>query len=292
VDLTAHKRTRDRPGEAEMLRCLGSSMAECAAPDEALATLRAARKLAEDVGDAAGAAMAGRDIGYVLGLTGRLDEAETHLRAAATELGRMDRRTTTSMALSSLGFVLREQGKLTDAEAATRAALDLARSCGYASTEAYAARVLAGVLRVRGRARESGRAAQRAAALFERIGDPIGAAQSLRLLGEALAMQPDRLPDAERALHTAAKIFRDRGHEWGLALTELSLGEMEVQRGANDAFERLRRTLRYWTDEQVPALQARTMVALGRAAEQAGDPAAQHLLLAADKIYAELNRRP
>uniref|UniRef100_UPI0013C37780 hypothetical protein n=1 Tax=Allorhizocola rhizosphaerae TaxID=1872709 RepID=UPI0013C37780 len=122
-----------------------------------------------------------------------------------------------------------------------------------------------------GRPREAERAARKAATLFERIGDPIGAGQSRRALGEAIARDPARWAEAERALTAAQAIFRDQGYEWGLALAELSLGEVEVRRGAATAVERLRRSLAYWTEMGVPALQARSLAALAEAADDHSD---------------------
>jgi transcriptional regulator with XRE-family HTH domain/tetratricopeptide (TPR) repeat protein len=286
--LAACRKTDDRLGEAAMLRSLGTSMIDLRMPDEAIAALRTARRLAEAVGDRAGAAMAGKDIGFLLGLAGRLDEAAAELRTSADELDRVGRHTTRALALGSLGFTLRERGETSEAERMTRAALALARSCRHRFTEAYTSRQLAGVLLARGRHREAARIARRAVALFQRIGDPIGRAQSLRALGEALTREPGRSAEAEENFTAAAALFRHRGYPWGLALTELSLGEMEVRRGLPGAADRLRRVLRYWVDEQVPGLQARTLVALAAAAEQAGDATAHELRLEAYEIYREL----
>ncbi|MDG6107219.1 helix-turn-helix domain-containing protein [Dactylosporangium aurantiacum] len=282
------RRTGDRRRESAMLRGLGACLVELNDPDEALSTLRDARTLAEALGDRAGAAMVGKDIGFVLSLTGRLAEAETELRAAVEDLDQVGRRQTKAMALTSLGFVLRQQGATGEAVRTIQAARDIARSCRDPFTEAYCARGLAGALLADGRTRQAQRAAGEAAELFARIGDPIGAAQSLRVLGESLAQEPDRAAEAEEALDAAATMFRDRRNSWGLALTELTLGEIGVRRGADDAVERLERTLRYWTEEQVPALQARTLVALAGAAERAADPSARQLLMDAYRLYEKL----
>ncbi|MBF9133214.1 tetratricopeptide repeat protein [Plantactinospora sp. S1510] len=282
------RRAGDRSGEAAALRGLGSCMVELDQSDATLATLRAAQTLAEDLGDGAGAAMARKEIGYVLGLAGRLAEAEAELRAATEALERVGSRPAKARALTSLGFVLRQQGNIDEAVRMTRVAIAIARSCRDTFTQAYSLRGLAGALLAGGRHGEAEQAARRAAELFARIGDPIGTAQSLRALGESLAQNPGRTTEAEEALSTAAVIFRDRGNDWGLALTELSLGEIEVRSGTRGAVDRLRRSLRYWTDEQVPALRARALVALAEAAERAGEPAARKLLIDAHRLYQEL----
>ena len=282
------RRAGDRRRESSMLRGLGACLVELNDPDEALATLRDARALAEDLGDRTAAAMVGKDIGFVLGLTGRLAEAETELRAAAEELGQVGRRQTKAMALTSLGFVLRQRGDTGEAVQVIRAARTIARSCRDPFIHAYSARGLAGALLAAGRTRQAQRAAGEAAELFARIGDPIGAAQSLRVLGEALAQEPDRTAEAEQALCAAAAMFRDRGNSWGLALTELTLGELGVRRGAGDAADRLERALRYWTDEQVPALRARTLVALASTPQRAATPSARELLMDAYRLYEKL----
>ncbi|BCL16542.1 tetratricopeptide repeat protein [Micromonospora sagamiensis] len=262
------RRVGDRRGEAAMLRGLGSCLVDLDDAAAALVTLRAARELADEVGDRAGAAMARRDIGFVLGLTGRLDQAERELRAATDELARVRRPATRALALTNLGFVLRQLGRTAEAVRTIQLAQAIAHSCGDPFVQAYASRGLAGALLAAGRAVPAEQQARRAAALFQQLGDPIGTAQSLRALGEALAQSPVRQAEAERVLGTAAALFRDRGHEWGVALTELSLGEVELRRGAESAVDRLHRTLRYWTAEQIPALRARTLAALARAAEQ------------------------
>ncbi|TWJ25718.1 AfsR/SARP family transcriptional regulator [Micromonospora endolithica] len=284
--LAACRRHGDRPGEAAMLRGLGGYQLEVDAPETAVATLRAAHTLALEVGDRAGAAQARKDVGYVLSLSGRLDEAERELRAAASELDSAGRQATRAMALSNLGFLLRQRGDTAGAVRSVRAGLEVARACADTFTEAYAWRGLAGALLAHGQAAEARQAARQAASLFFTVGDAVGAAQSLRTLGEALAPDPRRAGEAEDALATAAEVFRERGHAWGYALTELSLGEIEAARDRPGAVDRLRRALSYWTKESVPALRGRTLVALANAAERAGDvPAARESLTAALEIY-------
>jgi hypothetical protein len=133
------------------------------------------------------------------------------------------------------------------------------------------------------------RAAARAAALFDRFGDAIGAAQSLRVRGEALASDPARFVEAQQAFTVAADAFRDRGYDWGVALCDLSLGEVEARAHAAEAPQRLRRALRYWTRQNVPALQARTLVALADAAERAGGTDSRRLLRRAHRLYRDLS---
>ncbi|MET8053927.1 tetratricopeptide repeat protein [Streptosporangium sp. NPDC005286] len=286
--LTACRQAGDRLGEAAMLRGLGHCLVELDDMDEGLAMLHAARVLAERVGDPSGAALARRYIGFTLGLIGRLDEAEAEIRVAVRELRLTGQRSAEAVALASLGFVLRQRGDSAEAVDILRAASLIARSCGDRFAQAYSLRGLSGAFLAQGKVQEAQRAARRSVTLFEQIGDLIGTAQSLRVLGEALAHEPHRLVEAERVLGGAAALFRERGHSWGLALTELSLGEVELGRDAEGATDRLHRSLRYWTDNQVPALRARTLVALASAAERAGDPDARRLLASAHRIYREL----
>ncbi|MGA5763724.1 ATP-binding protein [Nonomuraea bangladeshensis] len=284
----ACRRAGDRAGEATMLRGLGSCLIELDDPKAAMSALNAARTLAEETGDLAGVALAGKEIGFMLSLVGRVQEAEAELRTAAERLGQADLPLARALALTSLGFVLRERGDTAEAVDVITSALSIARSCGARFTEAYALRGLSGALRACDRPRQAQAAAREAAAIFEQVGDLIGTAQSLRVLGEALAHEPHRLEEVQQALTAAAALFREQGHRWGLALTELSLGEIEARQGNPEAAARLRRSLRYWVDEQVPALQARTLVALADAGEQQGDPAARELLMRAYQIYQAL----
>ncbi|MEV0158226.1 helix-turn-helix domain-containing protein [Micromonospora sp. NPDC050686] len=285
--LVACRQAGDDAGEAAMLRGLGSCLIELDDLDGAVSALRRARALAEEIGDPVGAALARKDTGFAMGLAGLLEEAEAELRGAAEELGRVSRNPNRALALASLGFVLRQRGDTTAAVDHIRSALAIARACGDRFTQAYALRVLAGALLASGQAAEAERAARRAVRLFQQIDDPIGAAQSQRALGEALVQDPGRLAEAEQALTAAEDIFREREHRWGLALTELSLGEIGVRVDAAGAVERLRRSLQYWIEREVPALQARALVALA-AAEDADSPNTRELLMEAYQLYQDL----
>jgi DNA-binding SARP family transcriptional activator/tetratricopeptide (TPR) repeat protein len=287
--LAACRRAGDRAGAAEMTRGLGTCLIEYDDLDGAQSTLRAALAEAEEIGDRVGAAMARKYVGFVLGLVCRFDEAEAQLRVAVDQLRLAGSHANESVTLTNLGFVLRQRGDLAGAIDSIRAALAIAESCGDLFAQAYATRGLAGAQLDSGQVRDGERSARRSVALFEQIGDPIGAAQSLRALGEALATDPHRAAEAHEVLTSAATIFQDRGFAWGLALVELCLGELEVRRRVPGAADRLERTLRFWTNENIPLLRARTLVALGTAAEQTGDPAAQDLLLRAYRLYEELN---
>ncbi|WP_169576994.1 ATP-binding protein [Nonomuraea coxensis] len=288
VARTACRSAGDRAGEAAMLRGLGSSLIELDDPKAATSALTSGRALAEEIGDLAGAALAGKELGFMLNLIGRVQEAEAELRTAVERLEEANLPLARALALTSLGFMLRERGDTAEAVDVITSALSIARSCGARFTEAYALRGLAGALRACDRPRQAQEAAREAAAIFEQVGDLIGTAQSLRVLGEALAHEPHRLEEVKQALTAAAALFRDQGHRWGLALTELSLGEIEARQGNPHASARLRRSLRYWVDEQVPALQARTLVALADAGERQGDPATRELLMEAYQIYQAL----
>ncbi|GIF77856.1 ATP-binding protein [Asanoa siamensis] len=287
--LDASRDAGDRRAEAAMLRGLGTCLVECDQRDEAESSLRAARELAEAVGDAAGMAMAGKDLGYLLGLSGRLDEAEDELRAAVDDLDRAGRIPVKALAMTHLAWVLRERGAAAEAIETARSALMTARRAADRFALAYASRGLAGALLAAGRSSAAERAARRAVRLFEQIDDPIGAAQSLRTQGEALASDATRLLEAEQTFMAAAEIFRARGHSWGLTLAELSLGEAQARLGRPGADIRLREVLRFWTAEDVPAMRARTLVALAQVAEQAGDPSAVVLRTEAYEIYRRLN---
>ncbi|WP_433380519.1 tetratricopeptide repeat protein [Streptosporangium sp. CA-115845] len=198
--LTACRQVGDRLGEAAMLRGLGHCLVELDDMDEGLAVLHAARMLAERVGDPSGAALARRYIGFTLGLTGRLDEAETELRAAVRELRLTGQRSAEAVALASLGFVLRQRGDAAETVDVLRAASLIARSCDDRFAQAISSRGLSGAFLAQGKIQEAQRAARRSVTLFEQVGDLIGTAQSLRVLGEALAHEPHRLVEAERVL--------------------------------------------------------------------------------------------
>lgn len=279
----------DAFGEAVMLRGLGICLIELDDLEGAASTLSTARELALATGDRRGAALAAKEHGFVLALSGRLAEAEERLLATVPQLTGGQLRQAAAITLSNLAFVRRQQGQLDAAVRDARAALVAARSCGDRFAEAYACRGLAGALIQSGRLRPAQRVARRAVASFEAIGDPIGAGQSLRALGEALAGEPERSLEARRALLAAAAIFRDRGFVWGFHLAELSLAELELSRDGQTCVERLERCLQYWTQEKVPALRARTLVALATAAEGRDGSEARRLLTKAYHLYRRLD---
>jgi DNA-binding SARP family transcriptional activator/tetratricopeptide (TPR) repeat protein len=286
VALAACRADGDQTGAASMLRGLGICLVEFDDLDAALATLHTALDATEQVGDHVGAALARRYIGYVLSLLGRLNEAEIHLRQATDAAHHAGIRADEAITQANLAFVQRQRDHTTAVRTA-RAALTIARTCDNLFIEAYVSRGLAGAELAAGRVSAAQRLARRAVHLFDEIGDPIGAAQSLRVLGEALAHDPNRADAAEHALTRAADILRDRGHEWGLALVELSLGELELRRRQPAAADRLRRTLHYWTTENIPLLQARALVALATATEPS--PESHGLLLRAYHLYRDHN---
>jgi transcriptional regulator with XRE-family HTH domain/tetratricopeptide (TPR) repeat protein len=286
--LVACRAADDSHGVAAMLRGLGSCLVEQDEWAAAESALRESRQLAERLADPAAVAMARKELGFMLGLTGRLAGAEADLRAGAETLDQTGHEAARAIALTSLGFVLQQRGDTSAAVDNVTVALDIAQRAGDPFLVAYTSRRLAGLLLAAGRIHEAEAVAERSALLFQQLGDLAGAAQSFRTLGEALAQDPSHTAEAERAFATAAELFASRGHSWGLALTELSLGELAVRRGLGGASERLRKALRFWTDNAVPALRARTLAVLGTAAEQSGDPSARELLLEAYGLYREI----
>lgn len=283
--LRACRDTGDRSGEAAMTRALGSCLVEIAGPDEAAGTLRTARALALEVGDRPGAATARKDLGFILGLSGKLDEAEAELRGAAEELALVNE-PTAAIALVNLAFVQQQRGHSGAALETSEAALAVARAHRSGIIEAFALRRLSSTCLDNGRIDASQQAAQRAVELFHWAGDAIGAAQSMRALGEALARQVHRRAAAQQVLAAAAVLFEERGHSWGLALTELSLGELEAADGTAGAVERLHRSLRYWTEQSVLPLQVRTLTALAVASEHVDPSAAAEFRARAERLRA------
>lgn len=271
--LAACRRAGDGPGEIAMRRSFGLTLLELDDLEGALEQFRTVLRLAHELGAHPSAAMAGKEIGFVLGILCRLDEAAGMLRTAEEELDRIGRQDSRALALTSLAFVLRQRGEVDEAVQIARAAQALGEAQRNRFVQAYAGRGLAGALLSAGLRDEAAHWARRAAELYTGIGDPIGAGQSLRALGEALADDPARHGEAEQLLRRAAALFRSHGYRWGLALTELSLGELLVRRNTVEAVEMLRASLRFWSDEAVPALRARALVALADAEERLGGDA-------------------
>lgn len=287
--LGACRAADDRDGTAALLRGLGSCLVELDDWAAAEPAFRESCELAQQLADSVAVAMVRKELGFMLALTGRVVEAETELRAAIEGLGGPQHAATRAIALNSLGFVLRQRGETEEAVTTATEAFTLARDTGDPFIVAYTSRGLAGALLAAGRTREVEAAAKRAALLYEQLGDLVGAAQSLRTLGEAIAQDRDRTAEARQAFTDAAALFTNRSHTWGLALTELSLGELAVSHGIGDATEHLHKALRYWTENAVPPLRLRTLVALATAAERSGDPSARQLLVEAYGLSREIS---
>jgi tetratricopeptide (TPR) repeat protein len=206
--------------------------------------------------------VAGRDIGFLYALTGKLEEAEVSLRLAERELHHADLPSHHAVALANLGFVLRQQGKTDEAVRTLRWAASVAADHGTAYSQAYTTRALATALLAAGEVTQAQQHARQAAAAFTDLGDHIGAAQSLRVLGEGLGRAANGSEQALPVLDQALTLFRDHGFTWGVALTELTIGEILARHHEPGALHLLQRSLAYWTREQVPALRARTLHAL------------------------------
>ncbi|WP_179266262.1 helix-turn-helix domain-containing protein [Asanoa hainanensis] len=290
--LDACRAAGDDHGVVAMLRGLGSCLVELDDWAAAEAALRESWQLAERLADPVGTALARKELGFRYSLTGHLDEAVTELHVAAGSLRRLGLAGALVITLGNLSFLLRQRGEGEGAVRHSTEAAELAEQAGDPYLIGQTSRGLAGALRAVGRLAEAELAARRSATLFERIGDLIGAAQSLRVLGEVLAEDPARAAEAERTYAAARKMFASRGYDWGLALTELSHGELAVRYGLDGGPERLHRALLFWSENEVPVLRARTLLALAVAAERSRDPAAERLLAEAHTLYRTLGISP
>lgn len=262
VSLAAARLAHDETGIVAMLRGIGCCRIELDDWDGALDALHEARERACRTGRTEHAAIALRDIGFVYAITDRLGQAVPTLRQAEIQLGRAGLHAQRAVALANLGFALREQGQAAEAVRTLRAAAALANERGDSYSQAYTSRGLASALLAIDEIRQAQDYAHQAAAAFAKLDDHIGAAQSLRVWGEALSRDEDHCGDAESILEQALDLFRANGFDWGVALTQLTLGELLARRHRPEAATLLRRSLTYWTTAGVPALQQRAIHAL------------------------------
>jgi tetratricopeptide (TPR) repeat protein/transcriptional regulator with XRE-family HTH domain len=270
--LQAARQAGDENGIVAMLRGVGGCKTELGDWKGALDALGEARERARRGGMAGHAAIAQRDMGLVYSLTHGLDRAVPTLRDAEAELGRAGLHSHRAVALANLGFALREQGQLAQAVQTLQAAVSVAHERGDTYSQAYTDRALGAALVAAGDVSQAYRHAQRAAAAFTDLDDYIGVAQSLRVWGEALGRDPYRLREAVHVLGQALELFREHAYSWGIALTELSLGETLARHRDPRSAELLRRSLTYWTEQQVPTLQDRALQALRSTIDAAPDP--------------------
>jgi tetratricopeptide (TPR) repeat protein/transcriptional regulator with XRE-family HTH domain len=262
VALAAARLADDESGIIAMLRAVGCCRIELDDWEGALDALSEARDRGRRTGRTGHAAIAQRDIGFTYAITGRLDQAVSTLQDAQIQLDRAGLHAQRAIALANLGFALREQGQMTEAVRTLRAAIAVSEQCGNSYTHAYASRGLATALLALNKVREAQAYGQQAATAFAKIDDRIGAAQSLRVWGEALSRDEDRSADAEPILRQALDLFRTNAFSWGVALTELTLGELFARQHHPDASTMLRRSLAYWKTAGIPALQQRARQAL------------------------------
>jgi transcriptional regulator with XRE-family HTH domain/tetratricopeptide (TPR) repeat protein len=273
--LAAARRAGDDDGVIAMLRGVGSCRIELCDWQGAHDVLVEAHERACRVGSVRHAAMAQRDLGFLYALTDRLEQAEPALRAAERGLDRDGLQVRRAVALANLGFVLRERGLPGQAVETLKAAVSVARAHGDDYSQAYTGRGLAAALIAVGDLRQAQHHAEQAADTFAQLDDRIGAAQSLRVWGEALGRDPDRLQEAQVVLQRAVCLFRENAFDWGVALTELTLGEALARHRDPRAAAFLRRSLAYWEAERVPALRARALQALddvGTVMRRVGSP--------------------
>jgi transcriptional regulator with XRE-family HTH domain/tetratricopeptide (TPR) repeat protein len=268
VALAAARLTDDDSGIIAMLRGAGCCRIELDDWEGALDALSEARERAQRTGRTGHAALAQRDMGFTYAITGRLDQAVPALRDAEAQLDRAGLHAQRAIALTNLGFALREQGHATQAVRTLRVATALAEQRGDRYSHAYASRGLATALLAVDQIRPAQAYGQQAAAAFAEIDDRIGTGQSLRVWGEALSRDKDRSADAEPVLREALNLFRANAFDWGIALTELTLGELFARRHHPEASTILRRSLEYWNTAGIPALQQRAQRALNTIADE------------------------
>ena len=271
--LAAAGRAEDEDGVIAMLRGLGSCRIELSDWQGAQDVLVEAHERACRAGRMRHAALAQQDLGLLYALTDRLEQAETELRAADRGLdgdGLQSRRAVTQ---ANLGFVLRQRGLAAQAVETLHVAVSVAQSHGDDFSQAYTSRGLAAALIAVGDIEQAQRYAEKAANSFADLDDRIGAAQSLRVWGEALGRDPDRLQQAQTIMERAIYLFRENAFNWGVALTELTLGEALARHRDPRAIAYLRRSLSYWDSEGVPALRARALRALRDIGAAAAAPA-------------------
>jgi DNA-binding SARP family transcriptional activator len=225
--LAATRKARDTYGQAAMLHTRGTLHLEQYRLDQAWRDLTAAAELYEETGDDWGFAMTARNIALVDWTRGRLDDATRRNEQALAIFRRAGDHDSAAQVLRGMTAVHLDRGQLDEA----MELLAELRSTEVAPNK----RIGAQLLYLSGRARLLAGDPARAVADFDQalamvLGDPVGEAHVLRVLGVARVRQGE-FGQARSALLRALELAGSVGDRLAEARTLVGLSELALASG-------------------------------------------------------------
>ena len=175
-----------------------------------------------------------------------------------------------TQAVSLAALVALNQGELVRAEELARNALELARATGRRSEEAAQLNNLGKILREAGRITEAIAIFRDALVLDVELGSVEGRAYDLRNLAVALHRQGNDREALER-VNEALALSRSIGEQYNQLESLFAAGEILDALGIPESSERYAEAAQIARKASVPEIEWRSVYALGRKAEQAGD---------------------
>ncbi|MCU1453453.1 MAG: hypothetical protein JWN46_1599 [Acidimicrobiales bacterium] len=192
----------DDGGRGEALRQMGMVDLLRGRLEDAERSSSAALDAFTAVTDARGQAWALQNLAWIAFLTGRANDADERLQRSVATFADLGDTRGMAWSLGLLAFVRMQQARLEEAEALGEQVLEEARSSGDRWASGTMLTLLSGVRLWTGRTEEAVRLAGEARDLFCELGDAFGETQAFALLGRSLAML-GRVPEGFAALDQA-----------------------------------------------------------------------------------------
>lgn len=253
---------------------LGGAYAALGDSEPAVASLRQARALADELDDRRLAAQARNDLGVLLRRLGENGDALAELQAALEVFRQLGDRLWQARVLNNLGLCYLGLGAPSRAATALAEALELRLASGDRAGQATTLKNLARLALENGETERAGELAEQALALDRALASVRGEAASWRIVG-AVRARRGQMPEAREAFDLSLSLSRQLDDRAGVAQTLLARGELT-------ASPPLSASARADLDSALAAagelgdrvLEVAARVALARLDRQAGNPAA------------------
>jgi eukaryotic-like serine/threonine-protein kinase len=223
---------------------------------EALAEVRLAHEIAQELGDGPLVSSCTRALGRLHHRLGRMDEARELLERALELHRACEDRRGEALALNNLANIHREQGRLPLARALYEQSLEQCRTLGFKQLEARNLGNLAIALNEEGRPEEAIASYEQVLVLFRHLGLRLEEGITLSNLATPLN-RLGRFEQAARALGQALELAREIGDRVGEGMVLDQLGTIELMRGraclAQERFEQANELYRLGGDRQSEA---------------------------------------
>lgn len=184
---------------------LGAALFELGLLPDAQAAFQEALALADQAGDVLGIARATNNLGMIANVQGRHAEALTSYRLAVPAYQRAGSQAGLAETCHNLAITYRDLDELDQADRYERRAIGYAREASSKRLEAMAQVGRADLALKQGKPEVAAAGARFGVREYGALGDALGEADALRVLGAALA-QRGELPEAHRALDRAVAL--------------------------------------------------------------------------------------